>query len=322
MPFIHISIIVLTLAGVALGRYPVFRMNRATIVLIGAAFLIITGAISLEEAYGALDGNTLVLLFSMMVLNTNLRLAGFFRLTVMKVTQWARTPRQLLALGVAASGLLSAIFLNDTIVLIFTPLLIHITRALKRNPLPYLIALMTAANIGSAATLTGNPQNMIIGMASGISYLHFFLKIAPSAFFGLAVVYGIILLVYPREFSSGHFEEIPRHEVRILRPLLIKSCLSTAGMLLAFLLGVPVPAAALAAAALLLFTRRVKPEKVLGEIDFTLLVFFSGLFIVTGSIETTGMSDWLFHWLKPIAEKGALFGNVDIGAVPKYPNYI
>jgi Na+/H+ antiporter NhaD/arsenite permease-like protein len=117
LTLLTLVILVVTLVGVAVGRYPWLRMNRATIALVGATLLIAVGAISLEEAYTALDLNTLTLLFAMMILNVNLRLAGFFRLVGGRVTLWARSPRQLLALIIAFSGLLSALFLNDTIVL-------------------------------------------------------------------------------------------------------------------------------------------------------------------------------------------------------------
>ncbi len=306
MIWLYGSIVFLTLLGVAVGRFPKFRMDRAAIALIGATLLIVSGAISLEQAYREIDGNTLVLLFSMMVLNANLRLSGFFDLTCYRVTRWARTPEQLLALIIFISGILSAIFLNDTIVLMFTPLVIGITRSLKRNPVPYLIGLMTSANIGSAATLTGNPQNMLIGISSGIPYLKFTSRIAPSSVAGLIICFGIILILYRREFDGCNFSLPPERHFRVLKPLLYKSLAATAGMLSAFLLGAPVSLSALSAAAFLLFTRRVKPKKVFSGIDFTLLVFFSGLFITTGAIEATGISSILFSRVGDFAGSGSV----------------
>ncbi len=123
----------------------------------------------------------------MMVLNVNLRLAGFFRLVASEVIRRARTPQQLLALIIVVSGVLSALFLNDTIVLMFTPLVLDIVLALHRNPIPYLIGLVTAANIGSAATIVGNPQNMIIGVSSGIPFAQFTGQLGPASLVGLAV---------------------------------------------------------------------------------------------------------------------------------------
>jgi len=295
-----------TLIGVAVGRYPWLRMNRATIAITGATLLVVIGAIPLERAYTAIDLNTIVLLFAMMILNVNLRLAGFFRLVGGWVIRWARSPRWLLALIIGAAGLLSALFLNDTIVLMFTPLVLEITALLKRNPVPYLIGLVTAANIGSVATITGNPQNMLIGMSSQIPYVTFAAYLAPVALFGLGVAWGVLVLLYRQEFAPGVFAETACLPARRYRPLLRKSLLATGLMLGAFLWGVPIPLAAMSAAVLLLVTRRLKPARVFVELDWTLLVFFSALFVVTGAIETTGWSEQLFALAKPIAERGVL----------------
>ncbi|MDQ1301877.1 MAG: inner membrane protein YbiR, partial [Chloroflexota bacterium] len=298
-------VIVVTLIGVAVGRYPRLRMNRATIALVGATLLIVMGAISLDEAYASLDMNTLALLFAMMVINVNLRLAGFFRLVGSEVIRLARTPRQLLAWIVIASGVLSALFLNDTIVLMLTPLVLEIAVALKRNPIPYLIGLVTAANIGSAATIVGNPQNMIIGVASQIPFAAFTLRLAPASLVGLAVAWGILALVYRREITGAPFPaDVSLPWEPIYRPLLQKSLIAVVLMLIAFLAGAPVALAALAAACLLLITRRIKPQRVFNEVDVSLLVFFSGLFIVTGAIEQLGISEWLFALGRPLASQG------------------
>lgn len=299
------GVVALTLIGVAVGRYPRLRMNRATIALVGATLLIALGALSLEEAYAALDMNTLVLLFAMMVLNVNLRLAGFFRLIGSQVMRLAGTPRQLLALIIVSSGVLSALFLNDTIVLMFTPLVLDIVLALRRNPIPYLIGLVSAANIGSAATIVGNPQNMIIGVSSGIPFVAFTAWIAPVSLVGLAVAWGVIVLVYRPEFAGAGFPaDVSWPREAVYRPLLRKSMFATALMLVAFVAGAPIPLAALGAAAVLLVTRRIKPQRVFNEVDFTLLVFFAGLFMVTGAIEHSGLSERLFAVGRPLVGQG------------------
>lgn len=175
-------IIIITLIGVSIGRYPVLRMNRATIAFVGAVILITINAISLEQAYQSIDLNTIVLLLSIMILNVNFRLSGFFYLISRFLLKFAKTPRQLLGMLIFLSGLLSAIFLNDTIVLVFTPIILEIVLALRRNPIPYLIALATSANVGSVATIIGNPQNILIGTFSGISFLEFSIYLTPIAF--------------------------------------------------------------------------------------------------------------------------------------------
>jgi Na+/H+ antiporter NhaD/arsenite permease-like protein len=297
-------IVTVTLVGVAVGRWPWLRMNRATIALVGATGLIAIGVIPLEQAYRAIDWNTIVLLFAMMVLNVNLRIAGFFHLVTSHVVQRARTPRRLLALVIAVSGVLSAIFLNDTIALMMTPLVLELALALRRNPLPYLVALVTAANVGSVAAITGNPQNMLVGISSGISFVQFTAALAPIALAGLVVIWLVMIAVYRAEFApavlSGDFALPPQE----YRPLLRKAMIATALMLVALVAGAPIPLAALVAAALLLISRRRDPEAVFEGIDWGLLVFFASLFVVTGAIETSGLGQGLFAWLRPWADGG------------------
>lgn len=294
----------LTLVGVAVGRWPWLRMNRATIALVGATMLVALGIIPLERAYRAVDWNTIVLLLGMMILNVNLRLAGFFHLVTSRVVQLAHTPRRLLALVVAVSGVLSAVFLNDTIALMMTPLVLDVALALRRNPLPYLVALVTAANVGSVATVMGNPQNMLVGISSGIGFTPFFLALAPVAVAGLAVIWVVIVLVYRAEFAPVRFDEAYMLPGREYRPLLRKSIAASVLMLVALFAGAPIPLAALMAAAVVLFTRRLKPERVFREIDWGLLVFFSALFVVTGAIEESGVGAHLFAVLRPWADGG------------------
>lgn len=300
-----------TIAGIALGRWPLLRANRTTIALIGVALLLAIGALTLQQAYAALDLNTILLLFSMMVLNGHLYLAGFFGLVTERVVRSARGPRTLLALIILAAGILSALFLNDTVVLMMTPMVLETCRALRRDPIPYLLGLTTAANVGSAAAITGNPQNIVIGSASGISYGAFALALTPAALLGLAICWGVIALTYRQEFRAAHFAVPEPRRVRIYRPLLWKIAVVLPAMLALFLAGVAVPLAAFLAAGALLATRRLKSERVFATIDWSLLVFFAGLFIVTGSLEIQGFTGQLFTLFQPIAEAGlAPFGLV------------
>jgi hypothetical protein len=204
-------------------------MNRATIALTGATALIVIGAIPLEDAYHSLDLDTLTLLFAMMIINYNLRRAGFFQIVANRVIHHAHTPRQLLAYIIVASGVLSAIFLNDTIVLVFTPLVLDICLTLNQRPIPYLVALVTAANIGSVATIIGNPQNMLIGVSSGISFNAFTAYLAPVALAGLVVIWVVVALVFHRDLR-GRLVKEPVVGLRTERRLLGKSLFATAVM--------------------------------------------------------------------------------------------
>jgi Na+/H+ antiporter NhaD/arsenite permease-like protein len=279
-----LGVILLSIVGIALGSYPSLRMNRSTIALVGSTCLIIIGALTLDEAFRAIDINTIILLFSMMVLNINLRLSGFFKIITSKIISLAKTPKQLIALIIFSSGLLSALFLNDTIVIMFTPMILSVVLSLKRNPIPYLVALATSANVGSVATIVGNPQNMIIGIFSKISFTEFAFKLTPIALIGLSIIWIVIVLIYKSEFRNDKLSAEIEEDYRVFRPLLIKSSVVLVIMLLAFNLGFPIALSALGGASLLLITRRIKPERVFIELDWSLLVFFSGLFIITHTL--------------------------------------
>jgi len=289
---ITVAVVFITYIGIAFGFVPKLKVNRTTIALIGVGLLLLLDQIDFSEIGQSLDFNTLVLLFSMMVINANLRLAGFFRLIGSKIFHFARNPQVFLALEIITVGLLSAFFLNDTICIMFTPLVIELLLSAKRNPIPYLIALATAANIGSVATITGNPQNMIIGIASGISYVHFLFALLPVALLGLGAIWLILRLFYPKEITTTPFELPEKINLRIYKPLLRKCLVTIAGLLIAFIAGVPVALASFIAACILLFTRRIKPDKVFAEFDWELLAFFSALFILTGALESSGFTVW------------------------------
>ena len=189
----------------------------------------------------------------------------------------------------------------------FTPFLLEILLAIDRDPIPYLIALATSANIGSVATLTGNPQNMIIGSASGIGYTQFLGALAPISLLCLGIAWVVIVLMYRREFSSTNYFVIPPTEkVSYYKPLLIKSLVVVAGMLIAFLAGVPVALASFLAASVLLVTRRTNPEKIFAGIDWGILVFFSALFILTGSLDKNQVTSMLLNSFNIAGKENAL----------------
>ncbi|MCB9454586.1 MAG: anion transporter [Anaerolineaceae bacterium] len=305
-------IVLITYVGIAIGQVPGLRMNRATIALAGAAALIAVGAIDEKRAFAAIDIGTILLLAAMMVINANLRMARFFRLVGDRAMRLARTPKTLLALVILSSGVLSAVFLNDTICLMFTPLVVELTQRMKRDPIPYLIGLATAANVGSTATITGNPQNLIIGQSSGISYITFLAYLAPVALIGLGICWGVILLAYPGEFR-GLLPEVETSRVEPYYPLFRRTMLIVSGLTLAFLLGAPIVSSACVAAGLLLVSR-LRPNKLLA-LDWELLAMFGGLFVVTGAIEIIGLSDMLFEATATLLHGGVATLSITIGVL-------
>lgn len=304
---ITLIIVMLTYVGVAFGFIPKLRTNRTIIALLGAGLLLLFRQINLADIPAFLDIDTLILLFSMMIINANLRLAGFFKLTGVYLLRLTRKSRVFLAIEIVVVGVMSALFLNDTVCIMFTPFLLELLLAIDRDPIPYLIALATSANIGSVATLTGNPQNMIIGSASGISYTQFLGALAPISLLCLGIAWVVIILMYRREFSTTNYFVIPpTHKVSYYKPLLIKSLAVVAGMLIAFLAGVPVALASFLAASVLLVTRRTNPEKIFAGIDWGILVFFSALFILTGSLDKNQVTSMLLNSFYIAGKENAL----------------
>jgi Na+/H+ antiporter NhaD/arsenite permease-like protein len=289
-------LVVLSLVGIAIGRFPAFRMNRATISLVGATLIVLTGCIRLEQAYAAVDLNTVVLLFAMMVFNANLRMAGFFQLVGQTMRRSARSPMVLLALLIGFSSVLSALFINDTLVMMLTPIVLDVTLAAGVSPVPYLIALAVSANIGSMATIIGNPQNILIGASSGLSFWDFTRTLTPPALMLLVVAYLLIILVFPREFRKIRFPPAPPGKVFVYKPLLLKSLVSFLFMAGGLVAGLPVSLAGLSGAALLLITRRIKPERVFADVDWSLLVLFPSLFVITRAAQDSWLFGHFYAW--------------------------
>jgi len=282
-----------TYLGLALGRLPLFRVDRTGVAIIGAAVVVVCGVVPWDRAVAAVDAHTLVLLFGMMIVAAYLRLSGFFRLVTYWAVRRARTPVGLLALVIGAAGVLSALFVNDVICLVMAPIVLDLARQLRLPPAPYLIALATAANVGSVATLTGNPQNMPVGSFSAIPYRAFLIREAPVALMGLVVVFLTIWLVYRGALPSTLPAEDLNARFAVHQALMWKTIAAVSVMLMAFLAGVPIAVVAIGGAAYCLLTRRVNPQKVYAEIDWGLLVLFTGLFVVIAGVEASGLADGL-----------------------------
>jgi Na+/H+ antiporter NhaD/arsenite permease-like protein len=268
-----------------IGRLPWFRIDRTGAAIIGASLMIAFRVLTMDEAIRSVNHETLILLFGMMIVVANLRLSGFFAMVSALVVEHTHHPLALLAAIALVSGVLSAFFVNDTMCLVLTPLVLDIVTRLRRNPVPYLLAVAMAANIGSAATITGNPQNMMIGAFSQIPYRTFSAAIAPISAVGLILTVVLIAVIYRREFIDVPRIDIEKPRVRVNTALLWKSVAAAGVMIILFFMGLPVAKVAVVTGAILLITRRVKPEKVYREIDWSLLVLFVGLFVVIAGVE-------------------------------------
>ncbi len=284
----------LTYVFLALGKVPRLRIDRAGIALVGAAALLAVRVLSLDEAARAVDVPTIVLLFGMMIVVAFVRISGFFAVVTSWIAARRMGPHGLLAMTIGLAGVLSAFLVNDVVCVAMTPLVLDLCRRRHLSPVPYLIGLATASNIGSVATITGNPQNIIIGNLSGIGYVRFAARLAPVAAQGLVVDFAAISWLYSRELTgaasrNGSFAAVV--EPRVHRGLLAKCLCVTAAMIALFFAGQPIAIVALAAAAILLLAR-VRPEKVYLLIDWPLLVMFAGLFIVVHAFEVHVVRYW------------------------------
>ncbi|MFK0692064.1 anion transporter [Mesorhizobium sp. IMUNJ 23033] len=280
-------ILVLTYAGVAVGRIPGLRLDRAGIALLGGAAMIAVGALSMEDAYRAINFDTITLLLGMMIVVAHLKVSGAFRALGGFAIEHAHAPFMLLVILTLLTGVLSAFLVNDAICLVMAPIVVHVTRVINRNPIPYLIATATASNCGSVATITGNPQNMVIGALSGISYPAFSAALAPVALFGLVVVIVIVRMIYRAEFARTAELTPEVYRGRMLPGQVLKAVVVCIALAIAFFSGVPVAKAALIGGAILLLTRAIKPARIYREIDGPLLFMFAGLFIVVAGAEKT-----------------------------------
>lgn len=280
-----VATFVATYAGVALGRIPGFHIDRAGIALVGASTMIALGTLSLEEVFQAIDLDAIVLLLGMMIIVAQLRVSGLFEIASRFAIERSHGPFVLLAAIGIVTGLFSAFLVNDAICLVMTPLVIDVARALRRNPVPYLLVVATASNAGSVATITGNPQNMIIGVASKIAYTEFAAELVPVAVTAVALTLGLVAFWYRKEMTTP-FDSItemarPRRHPRQLA----KGVLVTMAVVVAFFWGVPIAKAAIIGGSVLLLSRAVKSRKIYAGIDGGLLLMFSGLFVVVAGAE-------------------------------------
>jgi len=281
----------------ALGKFPWMKIDRPGAAIIGGVLMVAFRVVGAPEALASIDFATIVLLFSMMLIVANLRLTGFFDWISERIIERLH-PHHLLPTVIFTSGLLSAFLVNDIVCLVMTPFVLHLTRRLGLAPVPYVLAIATASNIGSVATITGNPQNMLVGSLSGMLYTSFVARLGPVALAGLFVNWGFLhwislprstdLVPVERALSAPEFQ----HERIRKKPVAVLVI-----VLAGFVLGVPAAMMAAIGAALVLITRTVEPRTVYDDVDWGLLVFFVGLFVIVAGAERAGLSVSL---LRPI----------------------
>jgi Na+/H+ antiporter NhaD/arsenite permease-like protein len=281
--------------GMILGGLPFLQLDRTGVALLGAIALIGMGAVSPEEAARSIHLPTVLLLFSFMVVSAQLRLGGFYPWLTVKLADRPLSPPALLGAVIAVVAALSAVFSNDVVCLSVAPVLAAACARRGLDPVPYLLALACAANVGSAATLIGNPQNMLIGSALGLSFAGYIAAAAVPVLLGLLAAWAVIAARARGRWHSPELKAAPDRRddgpVTLDRWQSAKG-LGVAAVLLVVFLFAPWPreVAALVGAGVLLTSRRLHSNKMLGLVDWELLVLFAGLFVVNHAFQQTGLT--------------------------------
>ncbi|MBI3853441.1 MAG: anion transporter [Verrucomicrobia bacterium] len=297
---IAIAIFCFTYLLISGRRLKVLPLNRPAAALLGAVLMVACGVMTPERVYHSVDYDTLVLLLGMMIIAAYLFLAGFFDWAADWILRKAKTPQSLLLYLICTSGILSALLVNDTVCLMLTPLVVAVMVKGKLPLPPYLLALAMSANVGSVATLVGNPQNMIIGHLSGIPFLRFSASLLPVAVAGLAIQYAVLSFGFRKVLANTAIHRPERQPRKLDRRLLITTLVVLALVFVGFMAGLNLPWTALAGGALIMVLARRDTHEVLKLVDWHLLVFFAALFVVVEGLNGTGLPDQAYDKVRGV----------------------
>ncbi|MBL8701394.1 MAG: anion transporter [Alphaproteobacteria bacterium] len=313
-----------TYVGMALGRLPGLAIDRSGMALVAAVLVVVARAVAPESVAAAIHFPTLILLFALMIVSARFAAAGLYDWIAARIAAAAGSPHRLLALTIAIGGGLSAVLVNDVVVFVMTPLLVRGLVARDLDPRPFLAALAGAANAGSAATIIGNPQNIVIGQVGALDFVKFLAVCGPPALAALVVIHLVVARVWADELRRTPGREVPALPP-VERDQTIKAALATAALLVLFLTPVPRELSALAVAAVLLLSRRFASRTMLTAVDWPLLLLFTGLFVVNRALADTGLTAEALAWARDhalfpdrlaVLLPGALLVSNTIGNVP------
>lgn len=288
-------IFLISYAGVACGSLPRLALDRTGFALLGAIAMVATGVLGLGAALDSIDAPTILLLYGLMVVSAQFRLGGFYTWTALSLSRAMSRPLRFLLLLMLVSAGLSAVLANDIVCLAFTPVVaVSLLRA-GLNPVPFLLGLAVSSNIGSAATLIGNPQNMLIGQHEQLDFGRFLAWCGPPSVAALGLSFAVIAWLYRGQMSGKAPAPAPGDALEAEWPPLDrwqsgKGIAVTAVLMLLFFTRLPRELVALAAAGLLLCSRRMKTRSLLGLVDWHLITLFCGLFVVIRGLEETGVA--------------------------------
>ena len=303
-----LSIFAVTYALISARRVPLIRLDRPTAALAGAVLMVAAGVLTPEAAYRAIDWNTIALLLGMFVLTGSLRLAGFFELAATALLRRAESPRLLLVAITFSAGLLSALLVNDTVCVMFAPFVIMLVERSGIPIVPHLFGLAVGANVGSAMTVVGNPQNMVVAGAAPLTYASFARVMAPAGLIALAVATALLSMLFRRQLAVGGVRHVATSTPEVDRPLLIKTLACFIFTSVGFILGFQLAWTALAGAVILIAVSGRQPRQILSEVNGPLLLFFGALFVVVGGLDRSGVLADASAWVVASLQDGGVVG--------------
>jgi Na+/H+ antiporter NhaD/arsenite permease-like protein len=307
-----LAIFALTYVGISARRVRVLPIGRPAMAMVGASAMVLAGAfagpigLGADEALRAVEPHTIAMLLGMMLISSGLDEAGFFPWLTERVARVVRTPAALLWAVTIASGLLSAVLVNDAVCLLATPVVLASARRQRVSVRPFVFALCMGANAGSALTLSGNPQNMLVARLSGLSYRAYLARAALPSLAALVVTAALVHLLHRRalatEVEHAHDDDSRSEITGQQRVLLAVSLAALAGVVIANLAGASIAWSALVGASVVLVASRLRAEALLQKVEWSVLLFFAGLFIVVAGLQKTGLPA---QWLAPLAAMAA-----------------
>jgi Na+/H+ antiporter NhaD/arsenite permease-like protein len=312
MVWLVASVFLIVYVGMIVGRIPGLALDRTGVALLGSIVLLAFGVVHASDLLSAIDVGTVALLFGLMILSAQFRMAGAYSYVVGRLSGHEYSPRGLLALLTLIAAILSALLINDIVCLAMTPMVIEICAERRLNPVPYLLAVACASNIGSAATIVGNPQNILIGQTLDLSFAHYLLDSLVPVTLSLILLHLIIGYQYRDRWAvpaSTTTVEVPRFDLWQTA----KGGIVAVILLAVFLADLfPRELAALAIAGILLCSRKMRSREILGIVDWQLLVLFISLFIVNFALRDSSLFQAAEQWLQsagiPIKHPAWLFG--------------
>jgi Na+/H+ antiporter NhaD/arsenite permease-like protein len=310
-----IGIFAVTYGLISARRTPLIRIDRPTAALAGAVLMIAAGVLTPAQAYQAVDWDTIALLLGMFILTGALRLAGFFELAAATLGRFAERPRLLLVAIMVIAGVLSALLVNDTVCVMFAPLVIMLVERRRIPIAPHLFGLAVGANVGSVMTLVGNPQNMIVAGAAPLPYASFARVMVPAGLTGLAVAAALLLTIFRRDLDVRRIPDIVTPTPGVDRPLLIKTLACFALTSVGFMLGFHLAWTALAGAVVVMLISARAPRQILSEVDGPLLLLFAALFVVVAGLDRSGVLTETSRWVVPSLRAGGLSGALKFSLV-------